>query len=553
MRYCSRIITIIFILIAMQAKVGAQTKSVAPTNAIPTRLVEAQRLPDLHYARSAHSVFCIGDELLAVGGHTDGFVPTQTAEYFSKGEWHIINTIYTHDAGVSARLKSGKLLFAGGFAEALGIGQTFPAEMYDPETHTFVGFGCLDKKRTGASAETLGNGKVIVSGNWYNDDFIEEYNGNRAFAPLKKPHNGLSRPYIFPISQSNALILGCMGLQGKMVEEPYVVERLQGDTFHVELFKTWHPLFKILRHHTSDCFIGDTSRGDYSYLFPVERKDGQVGVCLLQGERFTLVKTTSPLPMRTRWGVLYYNSGMITDPKSCRAYLPAFDNHHNRIFVVAIDYKPALSGKPAPVTLYYTKELSKVGATMTVLTPEGDLCFVGGLGESNYNPYKSVYVLKVGAQSAEESTHNNVVKWWLLAGGVVVVVMLVVLLCLIRRRKPKTKANDDALLMQRLDELMLSQQLFRNPDLKTSDVASALGVSATEVTAALRSQRALTFINYINTCRIDYVKQQLSDDSDIKVVYLWTKAGFASEATFFRVFKAQTGMSPKEWIAQRNN
>lgn len=49
--------------------------------------MEVQRLPDLNIPRAGHAVFVVNGELTVVGGHTSGFVPTATAEYYSGGEW----------------------------------------------------------------------------------------------------------------------------------------------------------------------------------------------------------------------------------------------------------------------------------------------------------------------------------------------------------------------------------------------------------------------------------------------------------------------------------
>ena len=60
-------------------------------------------------------------------------------------------------------LKSGKVLIAGGHEKSLGIGQTFPVEFYDPQTHTFEGYGCLDVKRTMAEAVEMDSGHVVIT------------------------------------------------------------------------------------------------------------------------------------------------------------------------------------------------------------------------------------------------------------------------------------------------------------------------------------------------------------------------------------------------------
>ena len=38
-----------------------------------------------------------------------------------------------------------------------------------------------------------------------------------------------------------------------------------------------------------------------------------------------------------------------------------------------------------------------------------------------------------------------------------------------------------------------------------------------------------------------------------KVHAIWMESGFASEQTFCRIFKSNTGMTPKEWISSQND
>lgn len=136
---------------AMQAKAAVQTEQAG----CPVVRVEAERLSDLNVPRSGHSAFIANGELTVVGGHTSGFVLTPTAEYYKDGKWHLLQTVYAHDGGFSVVFKSGKVLLAGGFKDNLGISQSFEVEMYDPVTHHFDGFGCLDQKRASATAVEL--------------------------------------------------------------------------------------------------------------------------------------------------------------------------------------------------------------------------------------------------------------------------------------------------------------------------------------------------------------------------------------------------------------
>ena len=91
----------------------------------PTAKMQVERLPDMNIPRSGHQAFMLDGVLYVIGGHTSGFVPTSTAEYFEDGEWHVLNMVYSHDHGLCLPLRSGKVLIAGGHQQPLGIGQTY--------------------------------------------------------------------------------------------------------------------------------------------------------------------------------------------------------------------------------------------------------------------------------------------------------------------------------------------------------------------------------------------------------------------------------------------
>lgn len=85
------------LFIQASTPIGATSKN----HVCPIVKLEAVRLPNLNVARSGHSTFCANGEVVVVGGHTTGFVPTATAEYLKDGEWHLMKTVYAHDQGFS--------------------------------------------------------------------------------------------------------------------------------------------------------------------------------------------------------------------------------------------------------------------------------------------------------------------------------------------------------------------------------------------------------------------------------------------------------------------
>ena len=106
--------------------------------------------------------------------------------------------------------------------------------------------------------------------------------------------------------------------------------------------------------------------------------------------------------------------------------------------------------------------------------------------------------------------------------------------------------------MRRIIQLMENERLFLNPDLKLSDLASALATNRSIVSSCINSQRNCSFTQFINTYRVNHAKDLMRRQPDIKILEVWTASGFTSESYFFRAFKADTGMTPSEWKSKND-
>ena len=107
--------------------------------------------------------------------------------------------------------------------------------------------------------------------------------------------------------------------------------------------------------------------------------------------------------------------------------------------------------------------------------------------------------------------------------------------------------TDDTELMQRICQAMEQQQLFMNPDLKITDLATALGTNRSTISACINSQRDCSFPQFVNAYRVAYAQELLRTQPDIKMAEVCVKSGFSSEASFYRIFKAVTGTTPTAW------
>ena len=538
--------------------------------------IEVERLPDLNIPRAGHSMFYADGELTVTGGHTNGFVPTPTAEYYKDGKWHMMQMTYTHDFGLSVVLRSGKVLLAGGCEQPAGIGQTIHAEIYDPQTHTFRGFGNLQRKRVWASALELDSGQVVIAGNWYAQDGIElfheqqsssgDYKGKSSFTYIKDVSAQRSNPYIFRMTDGDALILGNNSTMGDTLGCTFA-DRLKGDTLHIPLFESWSPL-NAVTHNDAVSFISDEPNSGFTYLMPVQDSTGQVAIARVSDTDVSLLSTICPIPMFCQRDSIEYFSNVIVDRQTHRAYLLGISSkihtasEKSPLYVLCIDYDLTSANGGAPMTLYYTQPLEVMPDCMPLLTPKGNLLIAGGLsGNSNYTPSSAVWLFRVGGES--EAATSGIAWWiWIL---LVVVVLAVAAMLVYQHRSHGNKlyATDqkdneatpvmpDSELINRICRLMEERKLFLNSDLKLGDVATILATNRNALSSCINTQCNCSFTHFVNTYRINHAKELMRSQPDIKISEVWTASGFTTESNFFRTFKAITGMTPSDWKQKKD-
>ena len=101
--------------------------------------------------------------------------------------------------------------------------------------------------------------------------------------------------------------------------------------------------------------------------------------------------------------------------------------------------------------------------------------------------------------------------------------------------------------MQRICLLMDEQRLFLRPGLKVSDIAAALGTNSRYVSDCINVVKGIPFAQFINEYRMDYAKQLMREQPDMKISSVATESGFSNDKAMTRYFKEHTGMTPTEW------
>ena len=91
---------------------------------------------------------------------------------------------------------------------------------------------------------------------------------------------------------------------------------------------------------------------------------------------------------------------------------------------------------------------------------------------------------------------------------------------------------------------------FLDDSLSLTELASQIGISNKQLSELLNQHLKVNFYNLINDYRINEVKKRLENYNSNKETLLGIafESGFQSKASFNRVFKLKTGLSPSNYI-----
>jgi AraC-like DNA-binding protein len=106
-----------------------------------------------------------------------------------------------------------------------------------------------------------------------------------------------------------------------------------------------------------------------------------------------------------------------------------------------------------------------------------------------------------------------------------------------------------AILAQQVEDYLLAEEPFTNPDLSLETLANELNISIGRLSLAINKGLKKTFYELINERRVAKSKVLLKELSEQNTIeYVAYESGFNSRASFYRAFKKHTDSTPKEYL-----
>jgi AraC-like DNA-binding protein len=114
---------------------------------------------------------------------------------------------------------------------------------------------------------------------------------------------------------------------------------------------------------------------------------------------------------------------------------------------------------------------------------------------------------------------------------------------------PAQKNYNTNKLNEKLLDLFITEAIYKNPDLKITDISERLHTNRTYISKHINTEFSCTFNDFVNRYRIDEAKKLLTEESskNYSLNYISEKSGFGSMGSFMRVFKDFEGITPGQF------
>ena len=119
-----------------------------------------------------------------------------------------------------------------------------------------------------------------------------------------------------------------------------------------------------------------------------------------------------------------------------------------------------------------------------------------------------------------------------------------------KRKEPIEKLAD---VNQSLMKVMATQKPFLNPQLRLATLAEQCEATEADLSVVFKEFHGTNFYDFLSKYRLLHLEDLLSDpdNAQFKIMALATDSGFNSKASFYKAFKDKHGLTPTQYIKQK--
>jgi len=112
------------------------------------------------------------------------------------------------------------------------------------------------------------------------------------------------------------------------------------------------------------------------------------------------------------------------------------------------------------------------------------------------------------------------------------------------------KTHNNKEIKNHIHFLMQNKKYFKDDDFTLRKLAQVVAINQQTLSKIINQEFKMNFFNFVNHYRVEEAKKRLTDPNNhtLSMEGIGLDCGFKSKATFYRVFKNMTGMSPKEYM-----
>ena len=114
-------------------------------------------------------------------------------------------------------------------------------------------------------------------------------------------------------------------------------------------------------------------------------------------------------------------------------------------------------------------------------------------------------------------------------------------------QKEEQESDPDKLRFEAVDNHIMKEELFRNPNFGRDELVRLMGVDKNNVSPIIQRYTGTNVTGYVNGKRMEYAVQLMKEHPEYTLAAIAEACGMKNSATFIRNFRSSYDLTPSEY------